>query len=629
MKWRRIKNTLRALALIGMISFVGLAHSGDQLLTLRQPDGKANFRGGLLTVSWYASGLAKDDPLQIGLYRGETKVQNIALQGNQLQTWTTWNIPKNFAKGTYTVRVVTESGNFSNISPPFDITDGAIEILNPRLNSLWVVGGTYTISWEADIFKWPDHIQQNAAFDESKEAEISLVSKGSTSSIILLENINDFRTGYFNWFIPSTTTPGTYVLKIKSNDGKFFGESKTFTIVPSIFWPEKFFGVATPEKDSWSTGTTKTFFFHWSYNSDFSQVSSKVNITLRDMKGEVINKIASNLEYKFASASQQLVEWKIPTDIKNGLYRIQVDTTDGKRTGSSDILNIFTLKVYQGLLPLDAKAILNRCLPTAKNTPTIQIKDFYPPWNEQLKITMKVKSIKINNENTMNSIYYGETGLFGSIDIVLEVEANNPFRFSEIKNLTSGNIKTQFSLAALEVTLEGKVLRGPSAGSYSDDPTGRMPYKRVFKLGPDPSGPGLDYPTEIIPKGKSIITIVAGEKQTGLFYFYALDVIRKIAYTQKKCIQHLVPEISVIVKCTTRQSYIYVPDYSMNNWVPSKLRENTFGYSEIFQHPKTLVTVDTTLHEKDLGFLPDWTTPYIFDLSECDRLYQPTLIGGW
>lgn len=154
---------------------------------------------------------------------------------------------------------------------------------------------------------------------------------------------------------------------------------------------------------------------------------------------------------------------------------------------------------------------------------------------------------------------------------------------------------------------------------FENDPTGIMSYRKVLE-----SGPRLKHSLEIVPEGKSIVTLTVTENSP----FHGVDVIGRVEGGEK-CIKHFNPEIAVLPEFTIRRPIVSGEGYGSLDYN----RSNYEPLAKIFLHPKRVMVVDTFLTEEGLGSTPKWSRPVIFSWDggiekKFDRPYQGTLKGG-
>jgi hypothetical protein len=170
-------------------------------------------RGVYITVAW--TSLIPHSEVAIDLMKGNVVVLPIAATTDNDGDFM-WQIPPGFLPGTgFRIRVRTLDGAYEALGPVFSINKGSFYFFSPNGGTSWARRTTQTISWDISGNPGPS-------------VRLFLLDKnGRYLSTIRNLAEND---GSFDWPIPGTLAPGSYMIKILIPDRTVSAMSELFTI---------------------------------------------------------------------------------------------------------------------------------------------------------------------------------------------------------------------------------------------------------------------------------------------------------------------------------------------------------------------------------------------------------------
>jgi hypothetical protein len=177
-----------------------------------------------------------------------------------------------------------------------------ITVTSPTAASHWCKGTSYTITW-------------SKSGDMQATVAIRLRAAGSTEAdpaALAIAN-GDPNDGSFSWTIPNSVAPGSYFIRVRTDDSTVIGDSPNFAIqecaaIQSI-------AVTQPSGGTWCLGTAQTI----SWTS--SGVTGNVEVILRQSGAPAappVMAIAAN------TANDGTEGWTIPVSLSPGSYLVRV-----------------------------------------------------------------------------------------------------------------------------------------------------------------------------------------------------------------------------------------------------------------------------------------------------------------
>jgi len=135
-----------------------------------------------------------------------------------------WTVPNSVAPGNYFIRVRTDDSTVIGDSHTFLIKicgAASITVTSPTASSEWPVGSTEPISWtKSGTMQATCAIRLRTA-GSAESAPAALVIADGTA--------ND---GSYNWTIPASVTPGSYFIRVRTDDSTVTDDSPNFAITP-------------------------------------------------------------------------------------------------------------------------------------------------------------------------------------------------------------------------------------------------------------------------------------------------------------------------------------------------------------------------------------------------------------
>jgi len=189
-----------------------------------------------------------------------------------------------------------------------------VTVTSPSAGDTWYIGGTYTITWTTSI-------------PADKEMAIKLLDEhGNFLFNIAKPTDND---GHEDWTIPSSVSPGNYIIRVKRKGGSKYGDSGVFTIAsPRI-------DVTKPSSgDTWEKGTS--FNIRW---DNYGNPGSRVNIALYTTGGIKVKDLATNVSNSCSHCSYNCPASAI-NSVTPGNYKVTIETTDHAFSDESDVFSI-------------------------------------------------------------------------------------------------------------------------------------------------------------------------------------------------------------------------------------------------------------------------------------------------
>lgn len=376
-------------------------------------------------------------------------------------------------------------------------------------------------------------------------------------------------------------------------------------------------------------------------------MSSYVRISLLRSNGSEVLTIAENAWFSKYYMTNSWY-WLIPSSIPTGQYAIYIKSTDGHYFAKSVPFTI------SGPITIHIQDKPKTVLVDSMDLKDVKLsKKGYPPPGE---IPLEITNLKITKlipkAVTLAGGSFGPFARLSYLYIVLEFQANKPFKFEDSLNSTKYKDPAAFwSLVVPEVRVVGWVfplhekfqvypewndtlMTNTTSDLLYYDPSGSYPWTKTYHV-----GPLLKYSKINIPKGKN--TIVLGVDNPGVIH--GVEVIGLalgkrevwIGITKKyvdhwyKCTQNNYPAIGVYVgfkyKPTPENKNSYLDStFSWDTKATGKYAKKSY----FFKNPIVFQTLDTTKTTKQLGFVPPWSSARKFMGKNCKPL-DDALIGGW
>jgi hypothetical protein len=176
----------------------------------------------------------------------------------------------------------------------------------------WCVGSTHEITWTSSGVNQPLTIALRHAGSAPDAAPALVIASGEA---------ND---GSFSWTIPASVAPGSYFIRIRTDDATVRGDGQNFTIhaAPAIT-------VTSPNFSAWTIPEPITI--TWSFACG-NQEKLTIALRYRDSAPDAapVAVIATGVP-----AFPGVLSWKVPADVKPGIYVIRVRTDDASVVGES------------------------------------------------------------------------------------------------------------------------------------------------------------------------------------------------------------------------------------------------------------------------------------------------------
>lgn len=289
-----------------------LVYSAAPGLTVTSPSASSSWEVGTAqSIAWTKTG-SLSDYVQIELYKGASKVLDIATTTENDGAYS-WTLPTTLTAGTdYTVKVTTSDAAYSDFSDAFTVTvtAPAITVTSPAAGASWSVGTTQSIAWtKAGAL---------AAF-----VKIELYKGGLKTLDIAASTEND---GAYSWTLPTTLAAGSdYIVRVTTSDGAVYDDSGAFSVVtgPAIT-------VTSPAAgDIWKRKT-----YHNILWTKSGTQASYVKIRL-------YRNNSLKLTITSRTANDGVYNWRVGSTLTLGSgYQIRVTTTDNLVDDYSDIFSI-------------------------------------------------------------------------------------------------------------------------------------------------------------------------------------------------------------------------------------------------------------------------------------------------
>jgi hypothetical protein len=210
-----------ALAFIGLLASPLAAAS----ITVTSPGAGASWcRGSSHPINWVksgemqatvairlrAAGSSESDPAVLAIANGTAN--------SGLYVWT---IPNTVAPGNYFIRVRTDDSTVVGDSGVFTIPDcgASISVVNPAAGAIWFQEKPYAITWTStNVTQTGMAIRLRRSGSPESEPAALAIADGVA---------NNF---YYAWTVPATLAPGSYFVRVRTDDSAVIGDSAAFTI---------------------------------------------------------------------------------------------------------------------------------------------------------------------------------------------------------------------------------------------------------------------------------------------------------------------------------------------------------------------------------------------------------------
>ncbi len=230
------------------------------------------------------------------------------VQNSQNYEWTIPNTPTDFA----IVKVINSANtNVYGLSDTFKIIPQNIEITSPVLNSEWIIGRKYYITW-----------QYKGLFPNVK-IEYSYDS-GITWNVIV-ENAQNL--GNYKWTIPNTPSNNCFVKVSNSNNLNVYDISEEFRI------PLQIIEITSPKYgDELISG--RKYYITWRWSGSLQSVDIQYSIDNGSTWSYIATNVTNNGNY----------EWTVPTANSNTCL---VKIVSSQNPNVYDISDIFSILPQQ------------------------------------------------------------------------------------------------------------------------------------------------------------------------------------------------------------------------------------------------------------------------------------------
>jgi hypothetical protein len=192
----------------------------------------------------------------------------------------------------------------------------SITVTAPTAGASWCIGSTYTITW-------------TKSGDMQATVAIRLRTAGSSEADPAAATIcnGDPNDGSYSWTIPGTVAPGSYFIRVRTDDSTVIGDSGVFTISSCG-------GAAS------ITVTSPTAASHWCKGSAYTITWSKSG-TMQATAAIRLRAAGSSesdpaiLAIADGTANDGSFSWTVPGTVAAGNYFIRVRTDDSTVIGDS------------------------------------------------------------------------------------------------------------------------------------------------------------------------------------------------------------------------------------------------------------------------------------------------------
>jgi len=230
------------------------------------------------------------------------------VQNNQNYEWTIPNTPTNSA----IVKVINYANtNVYGLSDTFKIVPQKIEVTSPSLNSEWIIGRKYYITWK-----------YTGSFPNVK---IEYSYDGGASWNVIAENVQN--TGNYKWTIPNTPSESSFVKVSNSNNLNVYDISEKFRI------PLQTIEITSPKYgDELISG--RKYYITWRWTGTLQNVDIQYSIDNGLTWTYVATNVTNNGSY----------EWTVPTANSNTCL---VKIISSQNQNVYDISDIFSILPQQ------------------------------------------------------------------------------------------------------------------------------------------------------------------------------------------------------------------------------------------------------------------------------------------
>ncbi len=202
-----------------------------------------------------------------------------------------------------------------------------IRVTSPVAGARWCIGSSYTVTWT-----------KSGTMDANVSIRLRLRG-GGEEGVVTMSDRTENDGSFGPWTVPVGTTPGDYLVRIRTIDGAVTGSSD-YIDVARCAEPSATITVTAPNGgESWELGNPRDI--TWSQ----SGVSGTVNIDLLH-RGSVLGRIANGVTASSGRYSWTVGRYDGGTAEARGGYRVRVSHSSG--TPSDDSNGDFSLTAPPG-----------------------------------------------------------------------------------------------------------------------------------------------------------------------------------------------------------------------------------------------------------------------------------------
>jgi len=197
----------------------------------------------------------------------------------------------------------------------------SITVTSPGASDEWCTGGfkTYIIRWTKS-----GAMQATAAI----RLRVAGSSEADPAALAIVDGTaND---GTFSWTIPASVAPGSYFIRVRTDDSAVIGDSPIFRIKAC---PGTITVTAPAAGANWQRGSTQTI--TWTKSG-----AMQATAAIRLRRAGSPESEAAAVSIVDGTANDGSYSWPIPDTVPEGQYFIRVRTDDSTVIGDSAVFNI-------------------------------------------------------------------------------------------------------------------------------------------------------------------------------------------------------------------------------------------------------------------------------------------------
>ena len=196
-----------------------------------------------------------------------------------------------------------------------------ITVTSPAAGASWCIGKSYNITWT-----------KTGAMQATVAIRLRLAGSSESAPAVLAIADGTANDGSFSWTIPASVAPGSYFIRVRTDDSTVIGDSGSFAInscggAPSITVTGPYGGVI------WCRG--KEYAITWNKSG-----AMQATVALRLRAAGSSESDPAALAITDGAANNGYFTWKIPESIAPGSYFMRVRTDDSTVVGDSAAFTI-------------------------------------------------------------------------------------------------------------------------------------------------------------------------------------------------------------------------------------------------------------------------------------------------